>query len=146
MALYKTEERSEKYRQWLQETIESLDHSDKTAKETLPKMYYDLKERGIERLTARSMMEDDFGERWSRWSLLRFLPNEAKDQVKSAAGKASAESRKERRHDQESRLVTYPHQIVLAEKDVDEIVGLSRKFRSMEIVEVAPGEVRIRGL
>jgi hypothetical protein len=67
-------------------------------------------------------------------------------QGKVPGGKAAAVSRAEkRRHDQESEQV-YPHTIVLPEKDVTQIVLLSRQFRSMEIEEKAPGDVIIRGL
>ena len=110
-------------------------------------MYYVLKEKArFSIYDARVTVEEYSGKYLGHWSILRNLPDEAKDPSKAIGGKASAESRKERRHDQESRQVTYPHRIVLAEKDVDQIVLLSRQFRSMEIEEMAPGDVRMRGL
>ena len=42
--------------------------------------------------------------------------------------------------------MTYPHRITLPGEVVDQIVQLSRQFRSMEIEEMAPGDVKIRGL
>jgi hypothetical protein len=128
---YKTKQRTEKYGQWLKETLESLDHSEKTAKETIPKMYYELKEQGFDRLEARAIMKEDFGEKWSRWSLVKFLPEEAKDQGRRRGGLKSAEEREKKRLDQ----VRENNAVILKEKVIEQIVHLYEKGVRMMRIE-----------
>jgi hypothetical protein len=130
---YKTKQETERYRQWLKETIESLDHSDKTAKETIPKMYFELKEQGFDKWEARGKMREDLGERWSRWSLIKFLPKEAMDPDRQYAGEQSRKKAKEKK-EAEARQKNV---IILEEKVVEQIWALIAKkgIRKMKIDE-----------
>jgi hypothetical protein len=136
---YQINRRTEKYDQLFKETIESLDHSDKTAKETLPKMWDELhKVQGIERSKARAMMQEDFGERWGRWSLVKFLPEEAKHPGRRKGGLKSAEGREKRRLDQDRQK----NVVILEEIVIDQIMYLRfmKGIKRMKIDE--NGEVK----
>jgi hypothetical protein len=107
-------------------------------------VYNVLRDAGFSIYNARETVEEYAGKYLGHWSILKNLPAEAKDESKAIGGKASDEARKERRLEQESKEKIYPHRIVLAEEVVTQIVKLRLKFvRSIEIEEVAPGDIRV---
>ena len=131
--------------------VEGLEREkEHTASEYIPKMYNVLREDGYLISEARMTVEEHAGKYLSYWSIIRNLPDEAKHPGHVIGGKASAEAREKRKLDRESKM-TYPHRIVLEKKEVvdrifkDMMQLILDKVTRMEIVEVAPGDVRIQG-
>jgi hypothetical protein len=145
----KTKELPSKFEQLnneLRRKVEGLERErDQAAAEYIPQMYHVLIDGGYSISDARATVEERVGEYLGYWSIIKNLPQEAKNESRVIGGKASAEAREKRRLNRD-RQMTYPHRITLPAEVVDQIVQLSRQFRSMEIEEMAPGDVRILGL
>ena len=74
---------------------EARDKASGSAREYIPKLYDILvNEEHKTAEDARKIIEHDLIEYWSRATVVKFLPHEAKDEIKQEAGKKGAEKKK----------------------------------------------------
>jgi hypothetical protein len=131
-------QKSDKYNQLLNETLEASDHMKKTAERTIPEMWYELIALGFNKDEARQEVEKDLQKsgKWGPWSIIKFLPDEAKVQGRRIGGWASAgarEARKKEKLEQTERTGEVP--VILEEKVTKQIFLLYVDGKRRMIVE-----------
>jgi hypothetical protein len=129
-------QKSDKYNQLVIIVNGALDQAEQVARKHVPEMWNELMAAGFNKEDAREEMVKDIGGRWGEWSIIKFLPKEAKHQGHRLGGLVSAEGRKKRKLEQARQ----EGGIILEEKMIEQIILLYVKGKKR--MKVENGEVK----